>query len=326
MRKNCLARGVVGNEDAKRGERDGEIARPDSAVQSGELRLELAALEQWRVKADEATCGSRVRGFVVGPELFGFLVAGAEVGELDSRDAARRKSAGHEACQVGDEVRLGKLRHEEGRCLRLTGSGEEEFDGFGDGEEIAASGGIGDGERKACGDLAGEEFCGASAGGENVAEAEDGAAVCEDNLFCDAFGSAHHGGGFDGLVGRDKDSAGMLSGGRCEERFGGEDVVSDGGQRLFFNERDVLVGGGVKYEARAVEREDLVEEGAIGDAAEVEDRVGGNAGKILLKIVEAVFGGFEEDDAGAGGGKAESECGADGTACTGDEDGLLNER
>jgi hypothetical protein len=63
----------------------------------------------------------------------------------------------------------------------------------------------------------------------------------------------------------------------------------------------VLVSGGVEDKARAVEREDLVEETAIGGAAEKEVRVGRGAGKILLEIVDSVFRGFEEDGARPGG-------------------------
>jgi hypothetical protein len=50
-----------------------------------------------------------------------------------------------------------------------------------------------------------------------------------------------------------------------------------------------------------VEREDLVEETAIGGAAEKEVRVGRGAGKILLEIVDSVFRGFEKDGARTGG-------------------------
>ena len=85
-------------------------------------------------------------------------------------------------------------------------------------------------------------------------------------------------------------------------------------------------GGGVKDMARAAEREDLVKEGAIGGAAEIKDRVGRRAGKVLLKIVEAAFRGFEENGARAGGGETKCERGADRTSGAGDEDWVLNEQ
>ena len=176
----------------------------------------------------------------------------------------------HESRKVGDEVRSRKLRSEKSGRSRLSGCGQKQIDGFGDGEEVAARGGIGDGERKTGGDLAGEDFGDAAAGGEDVAEAENGSTRGEDDLFGDALGRAHHGGGRDGLVGGKQDDAGAVREGRCDERFGGEDVVGDGGQGLLFDEGNVLEGSGVEDEARAVKREDLVEESAVRDVAEVE--------------------------------------------------------
>ncbi len=94
----------------------------------------------------------------------------------------------------------------------------------------------------------------------------------EDNLFGDALCCAHHGGGSDGLVGGEQDDASTVSGGRCDKHLGGKDVVGDGGQGLLFDEGNMLVGSGVEDDARTVKREDLVEESAVGDAAEVEGR------------------------------------------------------
>ena len=56
----------------------------------------------------------------------------------------------------------------------LTCCSEEKFNSFSDGEKVAACSGIGDGERQAGRDLAGEDFGDASAGGKNIAEAEGG--------------------------------------------------------------------------------------------------------------------------------------------------------
>jgi hypothetical protein len=144
-------------------------------------------------------------------------------------------------------------------------------------------------------------------------------------LFGEALGRSHHGGRSDGFVGRNQDNAGIVRGCGGDERFGGEDVVGEGGEGLFFHEWNVLVGGGVEDKARAVEGKDLVEEAAIGDAAEIEVRVVNGAGKILLEIVEVVFRGFEENGGRSRRGETERECGADGAACTGDEDWVLNE-
>jgi hypothetical protein len=145
-------------------------------------------------------------------------------------------------------------------------------------------------------------------------------------LFGKTLGCAHHGGGSDGFVGRDEDNSGIMRRGRGDKRFGGEDVVGDGGKGLSFDERNVLVGGGVKDKARAVKREDLVEKNAIGDAAEIEARIGRDAGKILLKIVEAAFRGFEENGACPGEGETTCERGADRTSGASDEDWVLNEQ
>lgn len=95
---------------------------------------------------------------------------------------------------------------------------------------------------------------------------------------------------------------------------------------MFFDERNMLVGSGVKDGGRTVKREDLVEERVISDAAEVEVRFGGDASQILLEIVEAILRGFEDNGARAGKSEAVRECGADGTARACDENGVLNER
>lgn len=100
-------------------------------VQGGKLGLKLAARGQRRIKADEAAYGCRMRRFTVGPELFGFLISGAEAREFDGGFAIGSKSVGHETRQVCDEVRLGEQRDEEAGCL-LTRRSEEKFNGFSD--------------------------------------------------------------------------------------------------------------------------------------------------------------------------------------------------
>ncbi len=178
----------------------------------------------------------------------------------------------HESRKVGDAVRCRKLGSEKSGWLRC-GCCEKKVDGFSDGEEVAACCGIGDGERKACGDLAGEDFGNTSAGGEDVAEAEDRSARGEDDLFRDALGCAHHGGGSDGLVGGKQNDACAVGRGCVAEALSSEDIVGDGSQGLLFDDGDVLVGRGMEDEVRTMKREDLVEEKAIGDAAEIEARV-----------------------------------------------------
>ena len=120
LRKNRLAGDVVGNEDAKSGECGGEIARLDSAVQCSQQGLKLIAWGQRRIKGDEASRGRRMRRFAVRPELFGFLVTGAEMREFDGAFAIWSKCAAHEARQVCNEMRLRQERGQEGRRLRFN--------------------------------------------------------------------------------------------------------------------------------------------------------------------------------------------------------------
>ena len=116
----------------------------------------------------------------------------------------------------------------------------------------------------------------------------------------------------------------MVGGGSGDQRFGGEDVVGDGGQGLFFEEGNVFEGGGVKDEARTVQRKDLVEKRAVGDAAEIEGWRAAIAeiGKVALKIVEVVFRRFKKNDVRACDCETECKRGADGAAGAGNEDGL----
>ena len=77
-------------------------------------------------------------------------------------------------------------------------------------------------------------------------------------MFSDALGRAHNGGWGDGLVGGEQDDTGMVNR-RVDEILGGDDVIGDGGQRLLFDERNVLECGRMEHELRAVNGEDLVE-------------------------------------------------------------------
>ncbi len=82
----------------------------------------------------------------------------------------------HESRKVGDEVRSGSCGARRAGDRGSCGCSQEQIDGFGDGEEEATRGRIGDGEGTTGRDLAGEDFRDAAAGGENIAEAEDCAA------------------------------------------------------------------------------------------------------------------------------------------------------
>ena len=243
--------------------------------------------------------------------------------EFNAGFVLRSQCSSHEARKVSNEMRRGKLRSEKGWSLRL-GGGEEKVDSFRDGEEVAARGRIGNGEWKVARDLTGEDLRDAAARCENIAEAKYSSSRSEHNLFGDALGGSHHGRGSDGFVGRKQDDASVVIAGRCDEYLSGEEIVGDCGEGLFFDERNMLKGGGVKDESWIVERKDLVEKEAVGDAAKVEGRAVGDVGvcKVLLKIVEAAFRGFEENGARAGGPETERERGTDRASCAGDEDGV----
>ena len=133
--------------------------------------------------------------------------------------------------------------------------------------------------------------------------------------------------GCDSFVGGQKHDAGIARGGRGDKGLGGKNVVVDGSERLFFVDRNVLVSGCVKEDARTVERKNLVEERAVRDIAEVKGCAVGNVGmgEVLLKIVETAFRGFEKDDAGTSGRKSESQRGTDRASCTGNENGVTDE-
>ena len=91
-------------------------------------------------------------------------------------------------------------------------------------------------------------------------ETKLGAAVLEgeDQQFGDALGGAHDVGGPDGFVGGDHDEVidAVLGGGEGDV-LGAEDVVFDGLEDVGLHHGDVLVGGGVIDDGRAVLPQDF---------------------------------------------------------------------
>jgi len=118
----------------------------------------------------------------------------------------------------------------------------------------------------------------------------------------------------------------VVRGGCAGEGFRGEDVVGDGGERVVFQKRDVLEGGGLEDEAWSVRGEDVIEEGGISGAAENGRDGGGRRGQVALQGVEIALGRFEQDEHGwSERGETQREGRADGAARAGDEDGLASE-
>jgi len=168
------------------GEGGGQVAGVEGGSQIGEACGELAGGQTGGLDRDQRGKGwvraGGVGCVVGGPELLCFLVPGPGVGEFDGDVAAGGQLVGDEVGQVSDEVGGGKNGREQGGWLCQCG-GEEQVDGLVEGEEVAAGGGIGDGDGAAAGDLVGEDFCDAVAGGQDVAEAQDGSAGGEDDVL-----------------------------------------------------------------------------------------------------------------------------------------------
>ncbi len=121
---------------------------------------------------------------------------------------------------------------EEHWALGFSGGDEERVHRFVNGEKVAASGGIGDGERLAGFDLKSECFGDAAARPEHVAEAEDDAPGGQDDVLCDALGDAHDGNGLNRLVGGEQDDSRAMALGSSNQRESSEDVVGNCGERL----------------------------------------------------------------------------------------------
>ena len=101
---------------------------------------------------------------------------------LMSSSGRRPREQDQVAGQVDDLDRLAHVEHEDLTAAAHGGGLQDELDGFGDGHEVAAHLGMGDGDRTAGGDLLLEDGDDAAVGAEHVAEADGdelGAAVLE---------------------------------------------------------------------------------------------------------------------------------------------------
>jgi len=265
QREDGRAGSVIRNQESEMQESGGEVASVECFAKAFKAGGELGGRQLAGLDGDYrgllGRCsGENGAGLVGGgPELLGDFVAGAGRGEVDGDLTAGGQLADHEVGEVRDVVGRGEYGRKQSRWHSEGGCDEKQVDGFVEGEEVATGGGIGDRDGTALGDLLGEELNNTVAGGENVAEAENGASGGEDDLLSDTLGGAHDGSRFDGLVSREQDEARTVGGGGHGECFGGEDVVSDGGEGLFFHEGNVLEGGGVEDDAGAVGGEDVLD-------------------------------------------------------------------
>ena len=116
------------------------------------------------------------------------------------------------------------------------------------GSESSGERWIGDRERATARDLLREYLPHAAARAENVAQAQHRSAGAQDDLFGDPLRRAHHRGRLDGLISREQNDACTVLRGDSGDGRGAEDVVRDGGQGLFFEQRDMLVRRGVEDE------------------------------------------------------------------------------
>ena len=333
-REDGRAGGVVRNQGTEMEERGREVAGMECGAKvfkaGGELRVrKLAGLDGhdcWRLGR---CAGEDGLGCIAGrPEELGGFVAGACRGKVDFDFLIRGKLADQEVSQVRDIVGSREHGRQKRGSPRERGGDEQQVDGLVESEEVAAGGWIGDGDGAALGDLLREELDYAIARGEDVAEAENSAAGGEDDLLGDTLGCAHDGSWFDCLVGGEQDEARAVGGGSHGQGFRGEDVVGDGGEGLFFHERNVLVGGGVEDDAGTVRGEDVFDECHIGGAAKDgrHEARGSGCGPGAVEGVEMAFRGLEKEQGRRGkDGEAQGEGGADGAACAGDEDGLAVE-
>ena len=112
---------------------------------------------------------------------------------------------------------------------------------------------------------------------------------------------------------------GAVLGGGLKEGVGAEDIIGDGGEGISLEQGDVLEGGGVEDDLRAVEMEEFGEKSGVADAAEERDV--GCAVEGAVDLIEGVFGGIKEDEAGGSSGcDGLYEGKADGASGAGDED------
>ena len=210
----------------------------------------------------------------------------------------------------------------------MSGGDEQGIYGFVESQEVAASGGVGDGHGFARGDLLCECLGDAVAGGQDVSEPQDDASGSQDDELRDALGGAHHRGGFDCLVGGEQDDARTISGRRPGDGQCAEDVVGNGREGLTLQQRDVFEGRRVEDETGSMRGEDFIEQGTIGDVSQAGRHQRGEAvgDPFLLELVEAAFGGIEQEERRrAKGAEALGQGGPDRAARSGDEHGHLVE-
>ena len=196
--------------------------------------------------------------------------------------------------------------------------------GFGDGHEVAAHVGVGDGDRASGGDLPLEAGNHAAAAAQHVAKphhrkrALGAVGGIQHNQFCDALRCAVHAGGANRLVGGDHHQPLHAVGHRSlDDDTGAEDVV---GHRFFhvdFHQRDMLVRRGVEDHLGLQIGKNVLDAVLVADVGD--DGMQRQGGEGILQFQQglenAVFTVPEEDQRrGAPAGDLAAEFRADGAA------------
>ena len=246
---------------------------------------------------------------VVGQQFLVELLAGAQAGEGD-RDLGLgvARKLDHGPRQVDDADRLAHVEHEGFAATTHQARLQHQLGGLGDRHEVAGDVGMGDGQWPAIGDLFAKLGDDAAAGAQHVAEAHHhhrqrghAVQVLQDH-FGQPLGGPHHVGGIDRLVTGDVDETiDLETRGDLGQHAGAIGVVA---HRLpgvaFFQDRHVLVGGGVVDDVGLVALEGFLQTDALLDVAQhrhdAQRRVG------LLQVfagpVERVFAQLVDDDLG----------------------------
>ncbi len=208
--------------------------------------------------------------------------------DLDVLVRAVPGEADHLACELDNANRLAHLEHEDLALLRHRAGLQHEAHGLGDRHEVARHLGVGHGDRTAFDDLAEEGRDDAAATAQHVAESHG--RERQRVLFADrqhgelrgALARAHDATGVGRFVGGDVDEGATVIGRYLREGPGAEQVGLHGFGRVRLEDRDVLVGRGVKDHVGLVAVEDLAQASLVPDVGE--DR---------LRLVEARHS-FEE--------------------------------
>ena len=296
-------------------------------VPAGAGRVDGAGDAQFGVRGGECL-------FVVGQQLLEEFLARAQAGEGDGDlGLGVAGQAHHGAGQVHDADGLAHVEHEGLATASHQAGLQHELGGLGDGHEIAGDVGVGDGDGAAVGDLFAELGDDAAAGAQHVAEAHEhhgqgghAVLVLQDHLG-QPLGGAHDVGGVHRLVAGDVDEAFDVEAGRhVGQHAGAEGVVAHGLPGVvFFQDGNVLVGGGVVDDGRPVVLEDFFEAGAVLDVADDGDDLLLREGafQVFGDAVEGEFAQLEDDQlARLEAGDLAAEFGADGAAAAGDQHGL----